>query len=715
MRKRPAKRGATLGFSVAILSSAVFGSSAAYAAKEIDTLVRLSHQRNNETLGKTEGTFATLNVNWARPVSSTISWRFSFRYLTSSQEALFGLQPLLTTTNNLVEPRYELRWTPKNYELSLGARWSARRFNPDNSAAAEQRENDLFARFKTSFENRPQLLVEWDRRIRDSNSGPETLNSRLLGTVSYQGDGWKASGGTRHTVVDTRGLRQREGEELLFDASFSRPFAAGRASTFASVSLTDIASTDTLAVQTLVPIPRVVLAGLSALDPVPDDGALNATPALIDGNRGTATAVNIGGGLSGGEIGWNVGFELALQDPVDVIDVWLADPIPAVNAVTYQWEVYRSDDNQTWTRLPGIATRTYDESDGRFRLIFQPTTARFVKIVNISVDDALAAVFVSEIEIFGRELREGRSQSETRTEIATASVSWTPGERITLSVAGFHNRIESGPVSRTTESRDDSANINIGFRASKHLLGNLTYGNSRRRRTLLPTEDTERAVLTLTATPVRDLELSTVANYRTLGREGETGRPELLSHLLRVATLLYRDLSLSAEYGQAHEESFDAPSRSRESIRAVLDTRPRPELQFNSSYALERIETPSLPAPDRREDVINWTNRLIIRPSSVLNLIAQGTYFSLATDSGWATVFQLDWLPFQGGAIQLSLDYRNDVPLAGQARKIRSASLRWNLNRRMFIDVEAGRRVREIEGAASRTQSLLTVFFQGRF
>lgn len=636
------------------------------------------------------------------------------RWLTSSQEPLFDVEPL-RIDEDLIEPRFELRWFPEKFDLTLGSRWSQRRERTEGLARVTRTEQDLFGRFATRLERAPDVQVEYDRRTRELGDGADLVDSRLFAEVGYRRPTWSASVGQRRTVNDVEDGLRRETTEDLFDGSVNRRFLDGRLSFFANASASDIDVVDRLPRETLVAVPRVVVQGLAALDPLPEDGALAPEPNLVDGNRSGATPVNIGGGLAGGEIGWNVGVELGLDQFVDVVDLWLADPIPAASATRYQFEVYTSPDNVQWTRQPGVASRAYFEDDGRFRLTFAPVVARFVKVVNLSVDDTLGAVFVSEIEVFRQELRRGTSETATRTRLATANVTWSPFSRLTFALTGFFNRIENDGLGGANRSEDRTGNVSVRYRPNDYLLGSVSLLSQRRERSLLPTERGRILTANLTALPLQDLELSVVFTRQERERADIAGTPTTQSFLFRVATLLYRDLSLAAEYGEADEQSLDLPGRYRESYRLVLDTRPREELQFNTAYSLERIRNAAGSVAPPLEDIVNWTNRLILRPSAVLNVVAQGTWYDIPGDQGWSTVFQVDWVPFQGGAIQLALDYRDDVPVGGRSRTLRTTRLRWNLNRNTFLDIEAGRQRSSGGGAADVSRSLFEVFLQARF
>lgn len=683
-------------------------------ADEVDGVVRASVSQTRQLGERFDGWRSTVDLRWNRQISRPWFYRLSVRWAGSDQEPLLAGQPLGETENSEIEPRFEIRWVPETFELSAGGRWLTRRNRVGDEPAVDRRETNYFAQFRTTLENRPELRLEYDRRARELSAGGEDVTNRLLGQLSYVGDGWRASGGRRRFELDQPNGLERTSDENLLSASVNRQWLEGELSVFASYNLSDTTTRDRLTVETLVDVPRVVARGLSALDLQPLDGALTNTPALVDGDLGGATSINIGGGFAGGQVGWNIGFELALIQPVSAIDLWLSDPIPAVSGPRYRFEIYVSDDNLTWALADPSPNVDYDEIDGRFRLTFTPIAERYIKVVNTTIDDALGAVFVSEIDPLDRELRRGTFETETDTENISASFGWNPSERFGTQVTGFRSDVSSKARGQVTSSETTTGTVTFSFRPSDVLTGSFSTLSLRRRRTDLPTDTTLSNSLTLTALPVEDLDLTLVVT-RSDQERGLADR-ESVSFLFRVATLLYRDLALSMDYGEADEESLDGPARFRQGWRASLDTRLREEIELNSSLLSEKITTPSLPLDQQIQRNVNWATRLVLRPSSMLNISLEGTYFKLTDESGWARVLELDWLPFAGGALQISFDFRDDTPFNGQTRRLRGGRIRWNMNRKTQLDFDASRQRREaLDGTGIEARTLLTLSFQTRF
>ena len=93
----------------------------------------------------------------------------------------------------------------------------------------------------------------------------------------------------------------------------------------------------------------------------------------------------------------------------------------------------------------------------------------------------------------------------------------------------------------------------------------------------------------------------------------------------------------------------------------------------------------------------------------------QAIYFSFPDRKGWSNVFQVDWFPLPGANAQLSLLYRQDDPLTGLKRKLRSVRLRWDLNRRTFVDFSVDRQRIEDPLMPIASTTAVRAFLQSRF
>lgn len=686
-------------------------------AGEVDGLLRVNVEHQQGAGVETDAWRTTLDARWNRPVNDVFSYLASLRFTTGATEQLFGMDPLREVDDTEVEPRLELSLAPEWFDLDLGGRW-LRKSGSTLGVDTDVDENNLFARLETRSTDVPRLSLDYDRRDRaldvsDLFVASDQLLERIGYEIAFDRPTWRVSAGRRRSVQESDDDRRTVTDTLL-TASINRRSGSGRMTLFAQANVNDNETRQTVPGQTLVAIPRAVTRGLSALDVLPATDPLQDTPALVDGDRSTPTAINIGGALAGGSIDWNAGVELTLDESVDVIDLWITPAIPLQNASVYQWEVYESQDNFTWDLVTPLATALYDPLDGRFRLVFPTVTARYVKVVNTTIDDTLGAVRVTELEPFGQELRSGTTVQTTRSENVSATVTWAPGPHLFARLNGSHRRLDSDdPLGPTDELANSDGRLTLGFTPSSVFSALATASVGRRQSTNLDDQNDLTIGLTLTAVPVPDLTL-TLASSR---RDQERGLQSATSigYVMRAAALLYRGLSCSAEYGRSQDENLDSRLRNRETVEFRVDTTPREGLELNSSYRRERLEMPSLTGPERDQRNVTWANQLLIRPSSLLSLSLQAIRFDFLDREGWSTVYQVDWSPLRGGTVQFTLLYRDEDPLSEVERTLRSLRLRWSIGRRSFVELSADRQRTESPQFGVVATSIGRVFFQSRF
>ena len=692
-------------------------------AGEVTGLARFFAGQEREADNSRDFRIVTLDARYNRPVSQIFSYLVSVRYTYRGREQLLLTPPLTLVEDQELEPRFEILYSPEWFDLIVGGRFFRQQGNPPDFNVSE---NNFYGRLVTKSEGWwPVLELDFETRDRSSEIsdpflGPDAAafdqtNRRLSGLLGYRRPIWRAWIGKRYTQ-QTSGADniKRTTDENLFFASVSRTFGQRKAYTlFAQYNLDDNEVREEFPGTVLVPVPRSVAQGLSELDPLPIDGALQPTPELVDGDITTPTPINIGGSVSGGSVGWNMGVELALLENVDVMDVWVTPAIPALNAATYQWAVYTSDDNVTWTPVTNLAGRVYDPLDGRFRLTFPLVTARYVKVVNLTIDDTLGAVSVTEIEPFGQELRSGTATTTSFSQNAVATFTWAPVRtffaRANLSGARVETETPTGLLN-TLDNNDGRLTLN--YAPNPFFRGIFTAGFNRRMGTL---EERGENVygMTLTAIPLPDLTLTLAASHRNQRRDGQSATTP--SYLFRATALLHPDLSIAAEYGEADEQNLGGANRYRETIGFILDTRPRRQIEINSAYRRQNLVVPSLAPELRDQSNITWDNRILFRPSSLLSLSVQGVYFDFPDRNGWSTGVQFDWFPLPGGAVQLTVLYRYDDPLTGLSRRFRSIRARWQLNRKAFLEFAANRSRTEDPVLGDRSISFINGLLQIRF
>lgn len=186
----------------------------------------------------------------------------------------------------------------------------------------------------------------------------------------------------------------------------------GRTSAFASASVTSLWSETTSADPAgTVATQRFPLQGLYAAEAfpaTPERDTLEPLPALIDGNVQVKTGV---------DLGWSVGatdrnprdLGLRFADAVTKVNrlrVWVKDPLEAAVWGGFLWDVYRSEDGQTWVPVPLAGAVSFGTLENRFEIPIVETAAPYLKVVTRPIDPSVSTaeryrnVLVTEVQAF---------------------------------------------------------------------------------------------------------------------------------------------------------------------------------------------------------------------------------------------------------------------------------------------------------------------------
>ncbi len=687
----------------------------AASAKELDGLFRLFGERD-EQAGQSRDTYSSLvEVRWNHSFNPVISYSLGVRYIPMYQQNLFSAGSGPFDHSREVEPRFEIRAQTDWYSASVGGRFDRRLFRPAGEPSTRLDEDNLYARFATSVPLWPTLRLQLDRRTTSGSLPSTVVSDRALADIRYGQSWWEVDVGEQWTRTD-RGASDisDDSRQSRIVATVNRSLADGGINILANYSLDAGTFNQHFPTAAQLQVPQPVLRGLLALNPTPLHGALDTAPALVDGNETVATSANIGGSLAGGSTDWNLGAELALAQAVSGVSIWIDTRITVEAALVYRFEVYRSDDNLDWTLVTAAPQTAYDPLVGRFVLTFAPVRTRFLKVVNVTINDALGALFVTEISIFSLEIQHGTSsRGTTRNENASAAVSFAPHPAVLIALLGGGARIRRDQTGTPrTEADNANAGLNVSFQPGRVFSSLLSAQYNRDRRTSLADQIQRSYTLTLASAPLPDLSVSMVATRREDRRGADAANS--LSYLMTVSTLLYRDLSASIDFGKALDENLDGPPRSRRTFRAALAARPRPEIQLSSYLSRDASRTLGTPEERESETLTVWTNRMTVRPSDALNVTIQAIRTLFEGGSNWRKSLQLDWLPIRNGALLLTVSYRDETNPDSPRRALRDARLRWNMNRKMSLELASVRQASAGAGLEGAAISRVEVFFEAR-
>jgi len=380
----------------------------------------------SETASVTQETLRQdFSANWSRNLLPYLSLRSSVRYykfdLVEEQAA--------SAWREEFQPSGQLDWAPAWFQLSASAlRRSAKARISSSNLVTENTQ----VSFRTRDLRYPLLTLRLDwQHIFDTDAldDREMRDRRLLAGLDH--DFRTSSVGYRYTdrrnsnVISS--LESNERSHLL-RWSTSRPeLLGGRLMLASNYSYTHSQRTDETAGDAGLLENIDIQTGLYALDSTPDFGALITIPALTDGDTDSPTdpIIDIGGALTGRNIGADLGFER----PVSALYIY-TDRSAGDGPV---WQIYASNDNLDWRLVSASPGSTFNPALNRYELLFDSVETRYIKAVKGGVGD-IDPVHVTEIEAF-QSLDTGTKSTRTReTHIADMRVNLALGERAETSL-----------------------------------------------------------------------------------------------------------------------------------------------------------------------------------------------------------------------------------------------------------------------------------------
>lgn len=410
---------------------------------------------------------------------------------------------------------------------------------------------------------------------------------------------------------------------------------------------------------------------------------LDSEPLLIDGDKATSTGINIGDGSANDD--QNIGLEFTFSSEVEKIYLYTTTPDTNFNKNNFQWDVYSSSDNSTWTLIKDTASFDYDTTQERFEISFTKTSARYFKVVNDQNDSY--DLFVTEIEAYAAKTQAAYTTAEDvdTTETIHANLGFRPFDWLsfTYDLNQDLQKSESGTDSTKTRrlSQNISGLVEKGFKLHKYLEVRPQY---QRRLEYEDESETETRRSTDTyrvhflSSPLKTLDADFSLNHRVVKEDSKTQSRDS-SALLHTSAKLRDGVDLDIDADITRNENFLAESEliSRfinSNLRLELTSALTTEIEYNMTWS--NTEAPGGDTSGRNshaETTVYW------RPSHDFYL--RGSYsIDRDEEAGKETSgqdFDLNWLLTE--KIQLTMGYgmdRNDTVQTSY-----SSDLSWSLSR----------------------------------
>ncbi|HKY31088.1 MAG TPA: hypothetical protein VJV23_01040 [Candidatus Polarisedimenticolia bacterium] len=674
-------------------------------AQEVGGRVRQTFQRLGDGEDASRSLLQNYEISFRSPITRQLFWQARMRALVAG----FDGEDRQGGDNILSEPFLQVVFDNDAWQLSGGGRLT--RIEPRGSASGvpETEREDLFAHAAWSPEGMPR--VEWSGyRINLQDQQVETTTEdRSLLSAS-----WGREAGSLGLSLENRWLTDhrtdftRDSIQATANGDVRVSLAGGRVM-LGGQALVVQGRVDERTPRALeVDVFRRPRTGLFADDPTPMMGLLADTPALIDGDI-AAPAADLSGDFR------NVGVDFGFDQTVDMALLFLERRLQAGHESDYAFDVYRSEDGDLWELVQASASLRFDLLQNRFEIRFPGTTTRWIKVVNTRFSSDEPPLAVTEIQVSGLETRSGRDTLGQSLQSGNVSAVWRATGMLDVAFTAFANRQSTdgaGEVERSDADLDStlSATLRRGITSTTVRLQAINRSSSPG----LPESDRIAAV-TFAVKPLPALDLSATGTHRRDSHR-DTLRAASDSLTLRAAGALARHTEAALDLGLVHQN--DVPIRrttTRRRAHLSLVTTLRPGLFLVNSWDVERLlffGPGSGTSPDRTD--LDLRSRVAWRPTPVVGAEVEVLYQAIAGFSGYSRLYDLDWLPFPGGSLQVQLGFRQDRrSVTGDLREESRAGVRWTLNPRTLVDV-AYASIRSGQSTSARQKSV-SAFLEYRF
>jgi hypothetical protein len=526
-------------------------------------------------------------------------------------------------------------------------------------------------------------------RLSDRASTAAIVNDFVSGSLEYRIGPLDLSAGQSYRADrDSRADYERITTDRTAGMTFAESWFGGRLALAAAASGAVTQIDDTSGTATRIPAFVPVSRALWGVDDTPldsNDHPLSAYPTLTDSRISVPTGISFGPEAPSFQA---IAFDVGRLSPVDQIQLVVRDERldPVVNAEGIRWDVYVSIDGVLWTQHAADLVATFDEIRSIYLIDFEQTDARWIKVVNFGV--ASQQVLVTEAYLLFHTVREaGSNDAEFRTAAASASLTFIPIQRVTLSYngSGYQSSQETGQ-SLGADVRDLLHHFSAQYDPSPRIGYQVRY-ELQDARTAQLEQDVRTAGASLRFAPRPQLSSALSCELRDEQLDQQSLDTRTCSANISAAIFPTLDLTVGAS---DREQTLDSAGSLRiRSYYAAATARVTSTLRLTlsgtgSRSALENWTGALVPSAtdDRVSADIDWTRGRA--------LALGGTFGYTRTDSfsGLVQRYRVRWSPFGDGAVSLTTNYTEDVDPYSNSRSRRLLfSPRWQINPRTALNL----------------------------
>ena len=673
-------------------------------AQELRFRLRETFQREYDGLAR-DSLMQNYELNFRNDITRTLYWQTRLRAFVSSFDS-DGTFPSFDT--RLVEPFLQVVYRGSDSEASAGARLTDVAPFGNHSLALRSERLDLFGTASLTRENWPRIDWSVYRIDLREDSVDTTVEDRSIFTGS-----WRRDPGGLNFSLENRWFTDRETDftrdsiRTSGGGDLGMTFAEGRVSLAAQALLVSGRVEEETPQALDVDVFRNPRQGLYAQDTTPLTGLLANQTGLIDGDV-AAPVADLSGDFR------NFGVDLGSNRDMDTAFLFIERQLIPGNERDYAWDVYVSTDGLFWTPHVVAAATRFDGLLNRFEIRFPSVSARYLKVVNTTFSLNEPPLAATELQVSGLESRTGSATTLEDLRSGNLTITWRATRALDFTLAAFGSRQSVDFEGNDSFDQDLNAALSTSIHPGATLTTTVRLQAVNRRSSVGIPEDDRIASVTLAATPLPTLDWSVTGTHR---RNTSSGIPLITSQALdfRTGARLLRDLDGAIDLGFLHQEE-DALGRTtiRRHVLIALNATLRPGLFWTNSWGAERVIFEGTAAGDSRRTDLDLRSRISYRPTRVLGAALEYMYQDIAGLSGATYLYDLDWLPLPGGALQLQASFRRDQSnVTASLREERRAGARWNLNPNAVLDA-AYSVITTGTTAASARHRTLSVFLEYR-
>ncbi|MBC8327286.1 MAG: hypothetical protein H8E31_00895 [Planctomycetes bacterium] len=573
------------------------------------------------------------------------------------------------------------------------AEFSADRAQSDSRSGASSTDSvrdTLFSRLVYRPDGLPTLTLQADR-IETSAGGVSGLTDlRRIARLEHTIDSFsvfverydrletvESTGEEQHQVEDRFGLNgSYQSEEGALTASGSLSWSEqsrtqrGTPGDFGQLPLAD---------------------GLYALDSTPTLGGLDSVGGLIDNNRAAGAGIQIGGVAAGGGVDRNIGLDQGLVPRgVDRILLYTDVAFTASEAAQFNWSLYVSNDNLSWSRTQFNAISDYEVARQRFVIQTGGIASRYIKVVNTSYSATAPAVEVSEIRALGRDggLEDGTVARRTRAD-GSLVLSPTDDLRVYLEAGlGVNTQDQDG----ITTSDETVRRVSVGASYSPlDWMSASVRASDEDRDDALNERRVRRSYsefLGFVLNPRWNLDFS--ANQVGEDLDG-VQRLKSDSISARSTASLIHDIAATLSATQSSSYDFESARDTSSRIIGVSTHAPiRQDMELRLNHERTSVDTEEGGARTEVESESSGAG-LTWYPTDAFSFRAELDWVPKSVGpTGISQAYLVNWQPLSGGELvfQFSLNRRQGTALSG-ASQSSLAQVRWRLRQRAYLDLTA--------------------------